>query len=319
MTSPGRLGDFEVLRRIGTGGMAEIFLATKRGAKGTEKRLVVKRLLPQHARSERLRTMFIHEAQLAIRLAHPNLVHVYELADDPEGGLLLAMEFVDGADLGRILTEMKRRGERLPVPVALRIVEQAARGLHYAHEYSDEGAEPLAIVHRDISPQNILVSRGGAVKVADLGVASARFVRDETGVQPGKLRYMSPEQARGEKVDRRCDVYALGVVLYELLRLTSPYGERRGAALARAVTHGKLEPPLAKAPDIPPDVLPVLAAALAPDAARRIGTMSSGRSSSCGSAGRMRPSRTARASVLPRSSPYGDTRRSSSYRTTPSA
>ncbi|MFO0591186.1 MAG: serine/threonine-protein kinase [Polyangiaceae bacterium] len=273
MTAPGRLGDYEVLRRIGTGGMAEIFLCTKRGAKGTEKRLVVKRLLPQHARSDRLRTMFIHEAHLAIRLAHPNLVHCYELADDPEGGLLLAMEYVDGADLGRILSELKKRGERLPDVVALRIVEQAARGLHYAHEYRDEDAtETLAIVHRDISPQNILVSRGGVVKVADLGVASARFVRDETGVQPGKLRYMSPEQARGEKVDRRCDVYALGVVLYELLRVTSPYGDRKGAALARAVTHGKLEPPLAKVTDIAGDVRTILEGALAPDPARRTRT-----------------------------------------------
>jgi serine/threonine protein kinase len=269
---PRRLGDFEVQRRIGAGGTAEVFLATKRGAKGTEKRLVVKRLLPEHARSERLRTMFIHEAHLAMRLAHPNLVHVYELSDDPDGGLLLSMEYVDGADLARVLAEVKKRGERLPVPIALRVVEQAARGLHYAHEYKDEGADPLAIVHRDISPQNILVSKSGVVKVADLGVASASIVRDQTGVQPGKLRYMSPEQARGEKVDRRCDVYALGVVLYEVLRLASPYGDRKGAALARSVTNARFDPPLAKAPDIPDDVRPVLLRALAPDPALRTRT-----------------------------------------------
>ncbi|MEZ4295345.1 MAG: protein kinase [Polyangiaceae bacterium] len=272
MTAPRRLGDFEVQRRIGSGGMAEVFLATKRGAKGTEKRLVVKRLHPEHARSERLRSMFVAEAHLAMRLAHSNLVHVYELTDDPDGGLLLSMEYVDGADLARILTELKQRDERLPLPVALRIVEQAARGLHHAHEHTDDGAQPLAIVHRDISPQNILIARSGVVKVADLGVASARFVRDETGVQPGKLRYMSPEQARGEKVDRRCDIYALGIVLYELLRLQSPYGELRGTTLARAVREGRIKPAVAKLDDIPPDIAPILQAALAPDLAARTPT-----------------------------------------------
>ena len=272
MNVPRKLGDFDVKRRIGSGGMAEVFLATKRGAKGTEKRLVVKRLLPEHARSERLRQMFVHEAHVAMRLAHPNLVHFYELTDDPDGGLLLSMEYVDGADLGRILSAVKKRGARIPSAVAARIVEQAARGLHHAHEHRDEADAPLAIVHRDISPQNILVSREGVVKVGDLGVASARFVRDQTGVQPGKLRYMSPEQARGEKVDRRCDIYALGVVLHELLCLASPYGDRRGAALARAVSHGRFDHPIAENPLIPGDLAPVLAAALAADPAHRTAT-----------------------------------------------
>jgi serine/threonine protein kinase len=262
---PARLGDFQILRRIGAGGMAEVFLAEKRGAEGTSKRLVVKRILPGHRRDARLYELFVREARLATGLDHPNIVPVYELVDHPRDGLLLAMEFVDGADLASVLRAARRSGERVPPYVAALIAREAAKGLHYAHQRAGADGAPLEIVHRDVSPQNVLLSREGAVKIADLGVATARLYRDATTGVKGKLRYMAPEQAEGASLDRRADVYALGVVLYEMLRLASPYGVGTDAALLRAVREGLFDPPLATIGDVPADLLAILRRALARD------------------------------------------------------
>src|SRR4051812_33839913 len=155
--APAQLADFEILHRLGAGGMAEVFLAKKRGAEGTFKLLVVKRILPAHGSSRRFRSMFVEEAQLATRLNHPNIVQVYEFSDHGEEGLLLSMEYVEGFDLGRLVSAARQQGARIPALVAAFIVSEAARGLHYAHERRDDGGMPLAIVHRDVSPQNILL------------------------------------------------------------------------------------------------------------------------------------------------------------------
>lgn len=235
------LPGFELQRRLGAGGMAEVFLAMKRGAEGTFKQLVLKRILPEHAKARRFRLMFVEEAQLATRLNHPNIVQVYDFAHHGDD-LLLAMEYVEGIDLAKLLNAAAWRGERLPPWVAAYIVSEAAKGLHYAHERKDEGGFPLAIVHRDVSPQNVLLSYGGVVKVADFGIASANLFREEQGVLKGKTAYMSPEQARGEKVDRKSDIYALGVVLHELLYARSPYGQLKDEALAEAVRLGAVAP-----------------------------------------------------------------------------
>ncbi|MRG91058.1 serine/threonine-protein kinase PknK [Polyangium spumosum] len=251
---PDQLADFEILRRLGAGGMAEVFLAKKRGAEGTYKLLVVKRVLPAHGSSRRFRSMFVEEAHLATRLNHPNIVQVYEFSDHGDDGLLLSMEYVEGFDLGKIMSTARRIGARIPPYVAAYIVSEAAKGLHYAHERKDEGGVPLCIVHRDISPQNILISYEGAVKIADFGIASANLFREEQGVLKGKFGYMSPEQARGERVDRRGDIYALGVVLYEMLALRSPYGKLDDDALLEAVKTGAFLPPSAHVADVPPEL-----------------------------------------------------------------
>ncbi len=251
---PSQLADFEILHRLGAGGMAEVFLAKKRGAEGTFKLLVVKRILPAHGASRRFRSMFVEEAQLATRLNHPNIVQVYEFSDHGDEGLLLSMEYVEGFDLGRVISTARKEGARMPPLVAAFIVAEAAKGLHYAHERKDERGMPLAIVHRDVSPQNILVSHEGVVKIADFGIASASLFRDEPGVLKGKVGYMSPEQARREKVDRRSDIYSLGVVLYELLALRSPFGKLDDDALYTAVQEGRFEPPSAYAPELPPEL-----------------------------------------------------------------
>src|SRR5690606_31303432 len=215
--TPGKLAEFEVVRRLGMGGMAEVFLAKKRGAQGTYKLLVLKRILPEHMSSRRFRVMFAEEAQLATRLNHPNIVQVYDFQDYGDDGQLLSMEYVDGPDLRALSRAANNQGKKISPHVAAYIVGEVAKGLHYAHERKDERGEPLDIVHRDVSPQNVILSYDGAVKVADFGIASANLFREESGVLKGKTGYMSPEQARAEKVDRRTDIYSMGVVLHELL------------------------------------------------------------------------------------------------------
>jgi serine/threonine protein kinase/tetratricopeptide (TPR) repeat protein len=254
LPSPKEIAQFEVVRRLGAGGMAEVFLAKKRGAEGTYKVLVLKRILPTHGGSRRFRSMFIEEAHLATRLNHPNVVQVFEFQDFGDEGLLLAMEHVDGCDLGRLMSAARARGARIDPWVGAWIIAEAAKGLHYAHEKKDEGGQPLDIVHRDVSPQNILLSFEGTVKIADFGIASARLFADEQGVLKGKLGYMSPEQARGENVDRRSDLYALGVILWEILAGRPIHGGLGGEALLDMVRSAIVEPPTMHAADVPPEL-----------------------------------------------------------------
>lgn len=260
---PERLADFEIIRRLGVGGMAEVFLAKKRGAEGTYKLLVVKRILPQHGSSRRFRAMFAEEAQLATRLNHPNVVQVYDFQDYGEEGQLLSMEYVEGPDLRKLMRAAHSKGNRVPPFVAAWIVGEAAKGLHYAHERRDERGGPLDIVHRDVSPQNILLSFEGVVKIGDFGIASANLFREEPGVLKGKTAYMSPEQARGEKVDRRSDIYSLGVVFHELLTGRPLHGAADGAELLEAVRSGVVEPPSTFAREVPPELEAIVMRALA--------------------------------------------------------
>ncbi len=261
---PLQLAQFEVLRRLGAGGMAEVFLAKKRGAEGTFKLLVVKRILPTYGSSRRFRSMFVEEAQVATRLNHPNVVQVYEFYDGGDEGQLLAMEYVEGPDLGALMSSAKSKGSRVPPWIAAWIVGEAAKGLHYAHEKKDEGGAPLEIVHRDVSPQNILLSFEGAVKIADFGIASAKLFSEEAGVLKGKFGYMSPEQARAEKVDRRSDLYALGVIFWEILAMRPLHGGLGGEALLDIVRSGVVEPPSPYVRAIPDELEKIVMRALAP-------------------------------------------------------
>lgn len=261
---PSQIAQFEIVRRLGAGGMAEVFLAKKRGAEGTFKVVVVKRILPGFTTSRRFRSMFIDEAQLATRLNHPNVVQVYEFSNEGDEGHILAMEWVEGCDLGHLMSAAKAKGRLIPAWASAWMIAEAAKGLHYAHEKRDEGGAPLEIVHRDVSPQNVLLSFEGVVKIADFGIASARLTDEEEGVLKGKFGYMSPEQARGERVDRRGDLYALGVILWECLTGRPLHGGLGGEALLDIVRSGKIEPPSTYVRDIPEEletiVLKLLAA-----------------------------------------------------------
>ncbi|MFO8073078.1 MAG: protein kinase [Polyangia bacterium] len=211
------IGPYSVIRTIGSGGMAEVFLARARGAQGTEKQLVIKKIHPVLARDPRFVEMFVDEARVAIRLNHTNIVQVYTF-EQFEDAFVLAMEYVDGADLRNLIRSASREGRSMPYGFAAYVAQEVAKGLDYAHSRRDDRGVPLDIVHRDISPQNVLVSRDGAVKIADFGIARARWLqRDADGAVEGKVAYMAPEQAEGRLVDRRADIYALGAVLHELL------------------------------------------------------------------------------------------------------
>ncbi|MFK7984725.1 MAG: serine/threonine-protein kinase PknK [Sandaracinaceae bacterium] len=268
---PESLGRYRVVRRIGAGGMAEVFLAKSTGAEGIEKILVVKRVLPTFARSPKFISMFVDEAKVAMRLNHPNIVQVYAFEQVGEE-FLLAMEFLDGLDLGRLISAARRSEGRLPPELCAYIVSEVAKGLDYAHNRKDESGVPMDIVHRDVSPQNVLISYDGIVKVADFGIARARLVSEETGVIKGKFSYMSPEQARGVRVDRRSDVYSLGVLLAELLMNRSMYPGQQGMQVLEQVRDGKRTLPRRVDPSIPPELDEVVRRATAFDREERYQT-----------------------------------------------
>jgi tetratricopeptide (TPR) repeat protein len=268
---PDELGRYRILSRLGTGGMAEVFLAKSTGAEGIEKVLVVKRVLPTFARSSKFIAMFTAEAQVAVRLNHPNIVQVYGF-EQVKNQFLLAMEFVDGLDLGRLRSAARRAGRRLPPGLAAFVVMDAAKGLDYAHKRRDDDGEPLEIVHRDVSPQNVLISYEGTVKVADFGIAKARLVTEETGVIKGKFAYMSPEQARGERVDRRSDVYSLGILLAELLMDRAMYPGRQGLDVLEEVRVGRRTLPREVDPTVPEELEAIVAKATSLEAGDRYDT-----------------------------------------------
>ncbi|MBL8957656.1 MAG: protein kinase [Myxococcaceae bacterium] len=212
-----QFGRYELLRKLAAGGMGQVFLARKKGV-GFEKLVVLKRILPHLVEDEEFFTMFLDEARLTARLNHPNIAQIFDVEAEA-GQHLVVMEYVQGDDVRRVEKKARLANEKLPVGVILRTIADAAAGLDYAHKARDDQGQPLGIVHRDISPQNILVGFDGGVKLIDFGVAKAagRAQHTATGVLKGKFPYMSPEQAEGEELDARSDVFALGIVLWELL------------------------------------------------------------------------------------------------------
>ncbi len=264
MTTP--IGKYKLVRLIASGGMAEVYLARQAGAAGFEKLVCLKRILPHLARDKQFVEMFLNEARLAARLDHPNIVSILDLGE-ANGNYFIAMEFIDGPSLRAAAKRALERGERLPIPEIVKIVSMAAAGLHYAHELTDAGGKPLGLVHRDISPDNVLVHRNGAAKVVDFGIAKAANSSSSTrtGTLKGKVAYMPPEQLRGDPLDRRTDVFALGVVLYELLAGQRPWaGDSEVSLIGRIMTEDP--PPLSTLrPDAPAGLVAVLDRALAKD------------------------------------------------------
>lgn len=218
VAAPTALGKLTLLRQIGEGGMARIFLARARGIRGFEKLVVVKQILPRLAEDAEFIARFFQEAKLAATLDHPNIATVYDV--DQEGdAYFYSMEYVRGRDLHKVMRRAQQAGRALSLDEIVAIVSGLCAGLHHAHTRRDQNGRPLGIVHRDVSPSNVLLSFEGAVKLADFGVAKARtgMVSTDVGTLRGKLGYMSPEQCRGEAIDRRSDVYAVGVLLWEML------------------------------------------------------------------------------------------------------
>ncbi len=256
-----QFGKYSLVRKIGVGGMAEVYLARTTVAQGLAKTLVIKKIHPAYARSRQFVSMFVDEAKIALGLNHPNIVQVFDFGSVGDT-YFLAMENIEGLDLLRLLQDCARDKRRIPYGLGAYVVHQLAKGLDYAHRKADEFGEPLGIVHRDISPQNVLVSWDGAVKIVDFGIARARHIHEEEGVVKGKFAYMSPEQGRGEPVDCRSDVFSAGIVLYELA-CARPLFPGRGKEALDQVKAGGIPPPRDHAPDLPESLERIILRALA--------------------------------------------------------
>ena len=250
--------------------MATLFLGRRVGPAGFERTVAIKVIHGEHASDPQFRKMFLDEARLSARIQHPNVVHVEELGE--EGGeLYLVMELIAGVTLADLLQGLVARRAPLPIDVAIAIAAQVADGLHGAHEATDEHGHSLGLVHRDISPQNVLLGSRGHVKVIDFGVAKAagRLAESVVGSVKGKLAYMAPEQILGLPVDRRTDVFALGVVLWEMLTLRRLFYSPSDAEVMDRVREAKVEPPRAYRPEISPALEAVVLGALAAEPGRR--------------------------------------------------
>ncbi len=262
-------GRYELLCILAQGGMANVWLARIQGKHGFAKLVAVKTILPHIAEDEHFKQMFLDEARVAAHIEHPNVVQINDVGD--HGGVsYLVMDLVEGESLQGILKACDRQGKRLPLGVALRILADACLGLDAAHELRDPSGSPLNVVHRDISPQNILVTTAGTAKVIDFGIAKARDRATgdtSAGTLKGKISFMPHEQALGRDVDRRTDTWALGAVLYMLLTGRPPYKAENQLATLQLVMSGAAISPLPDA--VPPVICSIVAKALMHDPAHR--------------------------------------------------
>ena len=239
-----RFGRYELLERIGVGGMAEVFRAVQRGAAGFSRPVAIKRILPHIASDPETVEMFIDEAKLAVQLSHPNIAQIFDLGQ-AEGKYFIAMEYVDGHSLETIWDRWAERQRRLPAEAVAHLLVQVCEALHHAHFAEDAEGRPLGIIHRDVSPSNVLISFNGEVKVIDFGLAKAenRVSRTRDGMVKGKLAYLSPEQAHGRPLDRRSDLFSLGVCAWELLTGKRAFRRDDDRKTVLAIRAGKIDPP----------------------------------------------------------------------------
>ncbi|MEW5738061.1 MAG: serine/threonine-protein kinase [Myxococcota bacterium] len=272
MTSPQPvLGKYQLIRKLAAGGMAEVYLARAAGPMGFEKQVVVKRILPHLADEENFISMFLSEARLAAQLNHPNIVQVFDFGQ-ADATFYLVMEFIDGVNLRALFRKAFEANEPLSFGVAAKIVSLACEGLGFAHDFLDPATgQPMNLVHRDVSPDNILVARNGSVKVVDFGIAKAanQTHLTRTGTVKGKFAYMPPEQLTAQALDKRADIFALGVVLHELVTGKKPFDTSNEAAIVRGIMY---EAPIRAAtvrPDMPEALQAIIDKALAKDRDQR--------------------------------------------------
>jgi serine/threonine-protein kinase len=259
-------GRYRLLQQLGAGGMAVVWRAVIDGPEGFAREVVIKRVLPELGRSDEFVRMLLGEARLSARLRHPGIVQVHELGQ-VDGEYFLAMEYVEGSDLVTIAEKCRDRQMPLPIGLACFIAREVAAALAYAHELKDDEGRPLCVVHRDVSPSNVMVSSAGVVKLLDFGIAKAadhfRRERTQTGVLKGKLSYLSPEQAEGEELDPRSDLFALGIVLHECLTNRRLFSGGDELKTLRLVREAAVSQPSAARPEVPPELDAVVAKMLA--------------------------------------------------------
>src|SRR4051794_22728418 len=261
--TPVRLGPYELLQKLATGGMAEIYIARREGPHGFSKRIALKRILPQLAADPEFVAMFIDEARLCAQLTHPNLVQVFDFGEE-SGELYMAMELVEGTTGAKVARAAAMRGEPVPTEVALHIALSVGRGLAHAHDACAEDGRPLGLVHRDVSPGNILISRAGAVKLADFGIArAAEFERrTDQGQLKGKLGYMSPEQVTGRELNAKSDQFTAAIVLAELLTARPLFSGQREMDVLVKIRDAEVSTLDRNGRHIPGDLMAVLKRAL---------------------------------------------------------
>ncbi len=265
-----QFGPYRLVRQVAVGGMAEIHLAKTRGIAGFEKYVALKMIHPNFAQDEQFIQMLIDEAKIAVQLQHVNVAQTFDLGRVGDT-YYITMEFVDGADLYKILRRGSEQDLDMPLDVCAFIAKEMATGLDYAHRKKDMGGVSLGIVHRDISPQNVLVSNAGEVKLVDFGIAKATMKVRQTavGVIKGKYYYMSPEQAWGDPLDHRSDIFSAGIVLYEMMTGQMLYLEEDLHRLLDMVRRAAIAPPTTLRRDVPPQLERIVMHALAKNAADR--------------------------------------------------
>jgi eukaryotic-like serine/threonine-protein kinase len=272
-TQTTELGRYRIVKRLAAGGMADVLLARTDGIEGFERHVVVKRIHPDLLEEERYIKMFLDEARLAASLHHHNIVQVNDIGEQ-DGAYFFAMEYVHGEDVRSLLVDASDRGKTIPLEHVITIVTGAAAGLHHAHEQRGADRAPLHIVHRDVSPANILVGFDGSVKVADFGIALAahRSEHTQSGVLKGKVAYMSPEQCNCERLDRRSDVFSLGIVLYELATVHPCFHGDNDFMTMTSIVAGTFVPPSHLNATVTPELEAIIVKALARDPAARYQT-----------------------------------------------
>jgi serine/threonine-protein kinase len=268
----GKFAGYDILGRLALGGMAEILLARHADTDGEYRHLVVKRILPHFEQDSDFVQMFLDEARIGMQLKHPNICQFQQFGAD-EGSHFIVMEWINGVPLGRLIRNARKSGG-IGLPIAIRIGVDVARALHYAHIANDEHGEPFNIIHRDVSPHNIMIGYTGAVKLLDFGIAKAdhRAHKTQAGVVKGKFAYMAPEQCTAGQADHRLDIFALGVCLFETLTGRSLYRRQTEAATMRAVIMDPVPSLKERLPDVADELEQILQTALAKEATDRFAT-----------------------------------------------
>lgn len=271
--TPRAFGRYQMVRRIGQGGMAEVYLAEVVGLGGFRKKVAIKRLLPHYAQNERFVTMLEDEARIAAAIRHPHVAEVLDFGS-VGGQHFIAMEYIEGVDLATVLRSFRLRDSLLPLPAAIYIARCTAEGLNAAHALRDAEGRPQEVIHRDVSPHNILISYEGAVKLIDFGVAKAanNSTKTRSGVIKGKLQYMSPEQAQAQVLDARADIFSLGMTLYKMLTGRLPFTGQNEYQVYDQILRKKPIPPRRLMPEIPERVDAIVQKALRKNRARRFQT-----------------------------------------------
>jgi eukaryotic-like serine/threonine-protein kinase len=266
-----RIGQYEILGRMGGGGMAEIFRARAHGPGGYQRELIIKRMLPHWAADPQFVRAFIDEAKILGMLNHPNIVGAFDFGED-QGRHYLALEYLDGPSLAEMMNQCQQKQVPVPIGIAAFIAREVCHGLSAVHSLRQPGGAPLCVIHRDVTPSNVMTTKAGAVKLLDFGIAKIGSTDSGTrhGQIKGKAGYLAPEQIRGGSVDARVDLFALGIVLHELLTLAALfYGEGGDVAAAYRIMEMPISLPSLERKDVPPELDDIVMTALARDVDRR--------------------------------------------------